>query len=164
VAFTALISPACATGTVTFLDYGGVIGSAPLNQPVLGGAELSGQLLPGAHSITAQYGGNSTYDGSTSAFVAWTGTSTTLTSNLNPAAAGQTVIFTATVSPSTVTGAVTFTANGGTILCAEQGTVSNGQAKCTAKLVAGTFSVLAAYSGSANPNYSGSSGSLKTVK
>jgi hypothetical protein len=93
------------------------------------------------------------------------GTSTTLTSNLNPAGAGQTVIFTASVSPSTVTGSVALTANGGTILCAERGTLNNGQAKCTAKLVAGTFSVLAAYSGAANPNYSGSSGSLtQTVK
>jgi uncharacterized protein (TIGR03437 family) len=53
VAFTSLISPAGATGTVVFLDYGGEIGSAPLNQPVLGGAELSGQTAAG---IAFDYG------------------------------------------------------------------------------------------------------------
>lgn len=156
VAFTALVSPAGLTGTVTFLDNGRVIGSAPLNQPIVGGAQLTGQLLPGAHSIEAQYGGNSNYNSSTSASIAWTGTSITLTSSMNPVLKGQAVIFTATVSPSMAPGSVSFTTvNGGTILCAEQGTVTNGQAKCTANL-GSNEAVVAAYSGSANPNYSGS--------
>jgi Bacterial Ig-like domain (group 3) len=165
VSFVASVSPMGLTGTVTFLDFGNALGSAPLNQPIVGGAQLTGQLLPGAHSISAQYGGNSNYNGSTSASVAWTGTNTTLTSSLNPSTVGQSVILTATVSPSTAVGSVTFSAAGLPILCAETGTLSNGQAKCTANLASGAHSILAAYSGEANPNYSGSSGSLtQTVK
>ena len=38
----------------------------------------------------------------------WANTTTTLTSSLNPANVGQTVIFTADVAPATVTGTVTF--------------------------------------------------------
>lgn len=97
--------------------------------------------------------------------VAWTGTTTSLTSSLNPSTVGHSVIFTATVSPSTAVGSVSFNASGQPILCAETGTLSNGQTKCTANMGSGTFSVLATYSGNANPNYSDSSGSLaQTVK
>jgi hypothetical protein len=165
VTFEALVSPGGATGTVMFFDNGVLLGSGNLNEPIVGGAQLTGQLLPGSHLITAQYGGDASYNGCTSASVAWTGTSITLSSSLNPSTAGKSVIFTATVSPSASTGSVTFSAGGLPILCAETGNLSNGQAKCTASLVSGTFSVLAAYSGNTNPNYSGSSGSLtQTVK
>jgi hypothetical protein len=155
VALTAKVSPSGATGTVTFLESGAVIGSASLNQPSVGKAGLTGALLPGTHSITASYGGDSTYNGSASTAIVLTGTTTSLISSSNPSTLGQSIVFTATVSPGNAIGAVTFNANGGTILCVESGTLINGQVKCTAHLLAGTFSITAVYSG--DNNNSGSS-------
>ena len=108
VSFIATVSPSNATGTVMFLDNGGLIGTATLDQPIVGGAELSGALLPGAHSITATYNGNNNYNGSTSPTLMITGTATTITSSLNPSSVDQSVTFTATVSPSSATGTVVF--------------------------------------------------------
>src|SRR6266700_374351 len=108
VAFTAQVSPSSATGIVMFFDNGGLIGSASLNQPIVGGVEIAGSLLPGTHSITATYGGNNNYNASTSTAIVQTGTPTTLTSRPNPSTVGQSVILTAAVSPSTATGTVTF--------------------------------------------------------
>jgi hypothetical protein len=44
------------------------------------------------------------------------------------------------------------------IICLENGTLRNGQAKCTANLVVGTFPITAIYSG--DSSHSGSSGVL----
>jgi hypothetical protein len=193
VTFTAQVSPSNGYATVMFFDNGGLIGSvsgligsASYNQPIVGGAELTGELLPGTHSITATYSGNSSYNGSASAAIVQTGTTTTLTSSLNPSTAGQSGIFTASVSPSTATGTVTFILGassgvpvltsppppktyppvdvlppGTPILCLEGGltTLRNGQAKCTFSLiVVGTLPFTAIYSG--DSNHSGSSGGL----
>ncbi len=80
-------------------------------------------------------------------------TTTTLTSSLNPAKAGQMITFTANVSSSagTPTGKVTFN-DGSTVICANV-TLASGHASCsTATLVAGTSShaISASYSGDAN--------------
>jgi hypothetical protein len=80
-------------------------------------------------------------------------TTTTLTSSLNPAKAGQTVAFTATVASSagTPTGKVTFN-DGSTVICANV-TLASGHASCsTATLAAGisTHAISASYSGDAN--------------
>jgi Bacterial Ig-like domain (group 3) len=88
-------------------------------------------------------------------------TTTTLTSSLNPAKAGQTVTFTATVSSSagTPTGKVTFN-DGGTVVCANA-TLASGHASCsTATLAAGTstHAISASYSGDA-----GNLGSISSV-
>ena len=67
VTFTAMVSPADATGTVTFYDGATTLGSAVLST---GSATLSTALLgSGSHSITAVYGGDSSYSGSTSAAI-----------------------------------------------------------------------------------------------
>ena len=72
-------------------------------------------------------------------------TSTTLTTSLNPAAAGASVTFTATVTGKSPTGTVSFTANGSSICTA---TLSSGIAKCSSStLPVGTDSVVAKYSG-----------------
>ena len=65
VTFTATMSPAAATGTVTFMDGGTHLGSASLS----GGVATYGtaSFTVGDHTITAVYSGDSTYDGSTSA-------------------------------------------------------------------------------------------------
>jgi Bacterial Ig-like domain (group 3) len=159
ISFIAQVSPSNATGTVVFFDNGGLIGTATMNQPIVGGAELNGALLTGTHSITATYNGNNNYSGSTSSPLVLTGTSTTVKSSLNPSTVGQSVTFTATVSPSSATGTVTFNANGLPILCSGGSSVTNGQTNCSANLVAGTFSITAVYN-SNNNNYSGSSAAL----
>jgi len=72
-------------------------------------------------------------------------TSTAVTSSLNPAAAGTSVTFTATVTGKSPTGTVNFTANGAALCSAA---LSSGVAKCaSASLPAGTDSIVAKYSG-----------------
>jgi hypothetical protein len=64
VMFTATVTPASATGTVSFLDGATPLGSAPLSA---GSASISTSALSAAsHSITAVYAGNGSYNGSTS--------------------------------------------------------------------------------------------------
>jgi hypothetical protein len=71
---------------------------------------------------------------------------TSLTSSANPAATGALVTFTATVSPGTATGSVTFT-DGGTALGAPVA-LSGGQATySTTTLAAGSHTIMAVYSG-----------------
>jgi len=110
VIFTATVSPAAATGTVTFLDGSATLGSGTLNA---GMATLSVSILTvGNHSITAAYGGDGRYGGSTSAVLTQTinmkSSKTTLTSSENPSTWGDAVQFTAAVTPSSATGTVTF--------------------------------------------------------
>lgn len=109
VTFTAAVSPAAATGTVTFLDGIAAVGSATLNA---GTATVSVSTLSvGSHSITATYSGDASYASSTSAPLTETigGVPSALT--LSPPDAtvpwGASATFTATVLPSTATGTVT---------------------------------------------------------
>ncbi len=82
-------------------------------------------------------------------------TTVTLTSSPNPSAYGALVIFTATVSPSTATGTITFT-DGSTPLGTV--TISNGTATySTSALAAGSHSITAYYSGDADDDPSMSS-------
>ena len=64
VTFTATVSPPAATGTVTFYDGGSSLGSGTIS----GGTATftTSALSGGVHSITATYGGDSTFSGSTS--------------------------------------------------------------------------------------------------
>ena len=63
VTFTATVTSG-ATGTVTFKDGSTVLGTATINGTTA--TFSTAGLSAGSHSITAVYGGNSTYDGSTS--------------------------------------------------------------------------------------------------
>jgi predicted membrane protein len=107
------------------------------------------------NSITAVYGGDSTYEGSTSAAVNVTvgqsGTTTALTSSANPSGTGDSVTLTAAVSGTyggTPTGSVTFY-NGSSSL--GSGTLSGGTAtSATTALPIGTDSLTAVYSGDSN--------------
>lgn len=68
VTFTATVSPAAATGTVTFRDGGTAIGTGTLNGA--GVATFTTTLLAvGAHTITAVYGGGANWTGSTGTLV-----------------------------------------------------------------------------------------------
>ena len=100
------------TGLVTFLDGGTSLGSGPLNAGGTAFLAVS-TLAAGTHTITAVYGGDTNFGGSTSAAFNQTitpSTTATLTSNANPARLGQNVTFTAMVirSSSVPTGTVTF--------------------------------------------------------
>ncbi len=101
VTFTAKVSPSAATGTVTFKNNGTSIGTANLS----GGTatfQIS-TLAVGSNPMTASYGGNSTYSGSTSSTLTQTvnkaNSTTSLSSSLNPSTYGASVTFTATVTP-----------------------------------------------------------------
>src|SRR5207302_5303714 len=90
-------------------------GSTPLCTGTLsnGTATLTlSTLATGPHSLTAVYGGDANDAASTSGAVTQTvnaaATSTGLTSSPNPSTFGQSVALTATVSPSSATGTVTF--------------------------------------------------------
>jgi hypothetical protein len=93
-------------------------------------------------------------------------TKTTLSSAPNPSSYGQTVTFTATVSPTDGQGTVSFVTTTGKYkltLCPHQSlsqVAGSYQASCTtSSLAPGTHTVVATYSG--DTNYSGSSATLK---
>ncbi len=154
VTFIATISSSSATGTVTFKDGATTLGTST----VAGGtASLSNSsLAAGPHSISAVYGGDASFSGSTSPTLSQTvnkaNTTTALTSNPNPSKRRQSVTFTATVSPSMATGTVQFF-DGATAL--GTATLSNGSASfATSQLATGTHSIKAQYGGSSNYNVS----------
>jgi Big-like domain-containing protein/trimeric autotransporter adhesin len=116
--------------------------SVPASQVGLEGHTLDGMAFTLYNGrATWDYGGKTTAAGSTP-------TSTSLVSSLNPSNAGQTVTFTATVTGSSPTGTINFTSDG-TALCSGV-PLNASQAQCsTSSLVAGTHSIVAAYSGDA---------------
>jgi hypothetical protein len=143
------------TGTVTFFSGTTSLGIGTVGTS--GVATLTTTMLPsGSDAITAQYGGDSNFDSSTSAAVtvtvALTSTVTMLGTSAASANVGTNVTFTASVSPSsgsgTPTGTVTFY-NGTTIL--GTGTIAGGAATfSTSTLAAGTYSITATYGGDMN--------------
>lgn len=155
------------------------LGAPPDGEPVsfmkgtkvLGTGTLSGGLasfttstLPaGTDYIKAVYSGDSNFAASTSKAVSQVvgkaTTTTTLTSSLNPSNVGQSVTFTASVTPQfggTVKGSVTFF-DGTTAL--KTMALSGGVAKfTTSTLTLGAHTITATYNGSAS--FTGSSASL----
>lgn len=145
---------------VTFMSGTTSLGTAQLTG---GAASMTTMALPeGTDSITAVYGGDSDFAGSTSAAVSQTvnkaSSSTTLKSSLNPSALGQSVTLTSNISgqfSGVATGTVTFS-NGSTSLGSS--TLSNNMASLTTSaLPAGTDSITAVYSG--DTNFTGSTSS-----
>ena len=168
VTFTATVSavaaPGTATGTVTFLDAGNPIGTAPLG----GGVAMftTSTLAVGNHTITTSYNGDGNFNGSPGSLsgnpqvVNKFNTTTTITSSKNPSFFAQAVTFTATVSavaaPGTPTGTVTFLDAGNTIGTAPLG---GGVATfTTSTLTVGNHTITTSYNGDAN--FNGSPGSL----
>jgi streptogramin lyase len=151
------------TGTVTFTIDG--VAQAPLALTNGTATITTASLAVGAHTIVVTYNGDANFTSSTSASLTQTvapaQTVTHVTSSLNPAAVGQTVTFTVSVSTlapgsGTPTGSVAFY-DGATLL--GNGTLVNGVATFTRIFVAaGNYTVSAVYGGSTN--YSSSSASL----
>ena len=114
---TANISPAEATGTVTFFDGTSLIGSAS----VTGGAAsfVDSLIASGSHSLTAVYSGDTAYISNTSSpeivtvgNPGSTPTTTTLTLSEYVGYLEDTVTLTAKVNPPAATGQVDFYDNG----------------------------------------------------
>jgi uncharacterized protein (TIGR03437 family) len=158
VVLTATVSPSIVTGTVTFKDGANTLGSAVISG---GSATLSTSALSvAAHSLTAVYGGDVNDAGSTSTAFAQTvnqAVSTiSLSSSVNPSTFGQNVVLTATVSPSTATGTVTFKDGANTLATIS---LANGAAAfSTASLSVSAHSLTTTYSGD-----SGNAGSTSST-
>ena len=161
VTFTATVSPqtgsSVATGMVTFLDGATSLGTTQLNASGVATFSIT-SLATGMHSITASYGGDSNDAGSVSAAVSVNvttaiATTTTLTASAAQLTAGQSVTFTATVSPQSgsgvATGTVTFL-DGTTSLGTAPLNASGVATFSTTTLAAGSNSITASYGGDAN--------------
>jgi hypothetical protein len=171
VVFSATVQPnsgGTATGTVTFLD-----GTTPLGTTTVSSnaAQLSlSNLSVGSHFITAKYSGDGNFTASTSVPLTQTvsraTTATTVASNLNPAAFGQSITFTATVQPSaggTPTGTVTLV-DGGTNALANSTLSAGGGAQFTVGgLSVGSHSMTVVYAGDSNFSASTSVALVETV-
>jgi uncharacterized repeat protein (TIGR03803 family) len=163
VTFTATVSSSSGTplGTVTFMNGSGTLGARKVTDGVASFTTTT--LGVGAKSITAVYGGSTSFGGSTSSVLSQVvnqaATTFTLTSSQNPSSLGQAVTFTATVAPEfsgTATSEVLFKEGSATL-----GTVAltDGVATfTTASLTSGKHEIAARYSGS--KNFSTSSGAL----
>ena len=138
---------------VTFYDSGTSIGTGNTQG---GAANLTtSSLAAGAHTITATYAGDSSYQASTSRAISQTislnTTAILLTTNGNPAAYGLPVTFTATVSSvlsggPTPTGTLTF--KNGTVVLGVATLNPQGSATLTTlTLGAGVYAITVAYNG-----------------
>ena len=152
--------------TVSFMKGKTVLGAGTLSG---GSASFATSALPvGKNAVTAVYGGDSNFAASTSKAVTQViskaTTTTALASSLNPSIVGQSVTFTATVTPEfggKVTGTVSF--YDGTTVLKTIG-VSGGAAKFTTKtLTSGTHTITATYNGSTSFDGSSSVPLIQTV-
>jgi poly(hydroxyalkanoate) depolymerase family esterase len=162
VTFTATVSPIPPNGElVTFKEGSTVLGTTALSG---GSAKFTSTSLKASSegdNMKATYAGDSTYQTSTSAALSQVvnpaSTSTALQSSQNPINVGQSVTFTATVSPQysgTVTGSVAFY-NGSSKL--SSAALSNGVATYTTdSLAAGTKTITADFKGTSSFNASDS--------
>jgi hypothetical protein len=156
------------TGTVTFYSNGVQLGPPSALDPSIIPAIASfgtTQLPQGQNNLTAQYSGDMNYAASTSSATSLdlvVGTSLGLTTSSSSIQQGQSVTFTAQVTPGhsggpTPTGTVQFSSNGTNIGIPVA--LSNGLAQTTTSTLAGGSDQIAAtYSGDAN--YLSSSSSL----
>ena len=150
VTMIASVSPADATGTVTFYHGSTVFGTSSLSN---GKAGFTASALPvGSHGLTATYNGSQEYLPSTSStvdqVVKKAPTTTALSSSPNPSVAPQNVTFTAAVSPSSASGTVTFQA--GTTRLGSAVLSSGAATLMVSTLPPGANPVTASYSGDAN--------------
>jgi hypothetical protein len=148
VTFTATVTSG-ATGNVTFKDGALTLGISALSGTTA--AFTTSALNIGGHSITAVYGGETNYSGSTSPAITQTvnqgPTTTSVATSGTPSVYGTAVTLTATVT-SGATGTVTFY-DGVTSL--GTGTLSGNTATLTTSaLTAGGHSITAVYEGDTN--------------
>jgi uncharacterized protein (TIGR03437 family) len=160
---TAAVSPALATGKVTFTEGSVTLGVSALSR---GLADLPLSTLPaGSHSLMAAYAGDKNDLPTTSSILNLTinpgvPATVTVTSSANPVTFGQPVTVTATASLD-VSGTVTFY-DGTAVLGSRM--LTGGKASWTTNLLsAGKHSLRAYYSGDGTYNFSQSPALLQTV-
>ncbi|MEW2435599.1 Ig-like domain-containing protein, partial [Streptomyces caniferus] len=174
VSFSATVAPVAPgagtpTGTVVFLVTDGVT-TVSLTGTLSGGStsvSTNGLVTAGVYSVTATYGGDGNFTGSVGAdtqTVAPATTATVVSSSPDPSVVGETVTFTATVTPvlpgaGTPTGTVNFLVTDGVTTVSLTGTLSGGTVSVSTNglVTAGTYTVTATYAG--DGNFTGSSGS-----
>jgi hypothetical protein len=130
---------------------------------------VASYALAGSDAITALYGGDGNYFGSTSSalteVVDRMATTTMLASSLNPSTAPQGVTYKATLSTGAATGTVVFKDGGTPISGCTAETVVLGSAACVVAgyAAAGSHSITAGYSGDSNYLSSTSTALTQTV-
>ena len=151
VTYTASVSGSSGTptGTVQFLDGGTVICSAV----TLSGGSASCNYAAsssGLHTIRANYSGDVNYMPNSQTWGETIKYNTTMSiyGSPNPSTAPGVVYMTATLSPSSATGTITFVTNGVNMCGAVP--VSGGSATCGNAFSAGSYNIVATYSGDAN--------------
>jgi hypothetical protein len=157
ITFTAYVTPSDATGVVEFHDGTATLGSVPLTGS--NAFFLTSSLSPGVHSIVAIYTGDSGHNAATSPplieTVTQNVTTTTLSTSAGQATFGQSVTLTATVSPVSAPGSVTFY-DGVAILGTKP--LAGGKAiLSTSLMLAGRHSLRAYYAGTVDYTPSASS-------
>ncbi len=156
VTFTAVVTSSSAstpTGTVTFYDGTTKLGTGTLAGTPDAATYTTAALAVGAHSMTAVYSGDTNNGAATSNAVSQTVNPTTTAATVsaapNPGIADEPIALTATVKvtagSATPTGTVTFTSGTTTLGTAALG--ANGTATINPSLAAGTYQVVATYSG-----------------
>ncbi len=148
VTFIATVSPAAATGSVTFMQGHTMLGSAPVSSGV---ATFTTTSLPaGSLTIIAVYSGDAQFTGSTSAKLTQTVNKGTTTTTVGATLSGGIATFKATVvgTPTyggTPDGTVTFMAGNTSV---GTGTLNgSGIATLTVGLGVGKYNVKAVYAG-----------------
>jgi len=156
---------------VTFKDGAAVLGTVPLD--ATGRATLTSSILAvGSHSITATYGGDTNFNGSSSTARSQTviqdATTAALTSSAAPANVGPAVTFTAAISANapgtgTPSGAVTFL-DKGKVLVSIALDATGHASYTTSALAQGAHQISAAYGKNASFAGSGSPTLLENIK
>ena len=164
VIFTAIVTPSSATtGTVQFKIDGTNFG---IPVTLSGGSATSGaatSMTVGNHVITAIYSGDTNYTTGTGTLsggqiVNQASSVTSVASSANPSASGQSLTFTAAVTPNNATGTVQFKIDGtifGTPVSLSGGSATS---VATNTLTFGSHVITAIYSG--DTNYTTSTGTL----
>ena len=150
VTFTATVtgSGSAPSGDVTFLDGTSTLGTGTLANGVA--TFSTSALAAGAHTIVAQFGGTAAYPALSTATVTEnvsTTTTTTLVASKNPAALGESISFTATVTDG-ASGSVDFLDGSSSLGTAQlDGTHAT---LSTSSLTVGSHAITAVYSGDAS--------------
>ena len=173
ITFSATVSPAPDGGTVGFTSNGSAVSGCTTQgvNSTTGVATCSTSYAANStNAIVATFSGDASYPQSTSSTLTQTvnpaaSTTTTLASSKNPATNGDTVTYTATVTPAPVSGTIQFDQNGSAIgTCGAQPLNGSGVATCAYTYSsAGTYTLDAVWAGSADYPASTSSTLTETV-